>query len=80
MGLTIVNIKEDRIDFKFKFVDKYNFEISQSDGYLSVPRNINGILVYFGLENDFEDRLKSDSVRLSFKNMNDILKMFKQVY
>ena len=38
MGLTIVNINEGKTDFKFKFVDKYNFELTHSNGYLSVPR------------------------------------------
>ena len=80
MGLTIVNIDEGKTDFKFKFVDKYNFEITHSNGYLSVPRKANGILVIFGQENDFESRLMLEPERPSFKNMNDILIMFKKVY
>ena len=30
MGLTIVNIADNEVDFKFKFVDKYNFDITVS--------------------------------------------------
>lgn len=51
MGLTVVDIVENKVDFKFKFVDKYNFEISVSGGYVSVPRKQNGILVDIGLDN-----------------------------
>ena len=34
----------------------------------------------FGENNDFENRLKLEPERLSFRNMNDILIMFKKVY
>lgn len=80
MGLVIVNVKEDKIDFKFKLVDKYNFEVSVSNGFLSVPRKTNGILVDFGVKSDFDSRLSSVCERFSFRNMNDIHRMFKTVY
>ena len=53
MGLTVVNIVENQVDFKFKFVDKYNFDIAVSQGYVSVPRKQNGILIDFGKDFNF---------------------------
>ena len=38
MGLTIFNLVEERVDFKFKFIDKYNFDIGLSHGIVSIPR------------------------------------------
>ena len=80
MGLTVVDILQNKVDFKFKFVDKYNFEISVSNGIVSVPRKQNGILVDFGLDNEFDCQFMNESKKLSFKNMNDIKLMFKKVY
>ena len=66
MGLTIVNFLESRVDFKFKFVDKYNFDISVSNGFVAIPRKSNGVLIDFGLDNEFDCDRKSEAGRLVF--------------
>ena len=74
MGLTVVNLVENRVDFKFKFIDKYNFDVGISKGIVSIPRKHNGILIDIGL--DFEELDKYKSVngeeKFVFENMNDI--------
>ena len=59
MGLTVVNLLENQVDFKFKFVDKYNFDIAVSQGYVSVPRKQNGIVIDFGKDCNFLYKCKS---------------------
>ena len=82
MGLTIFNLVEERVDFKFKFVDKYNFDIGLSHGIVSVPRKQNGILIDFGMDMDELDKYKSvnGEEKFVFENMNDIRLMFSKVY
>ena len=82
MGLTVINLVESRVDFKFKFVNCYNFDVGISRGVVSIPRKQNGILIDIGL--DFEELNKYKSVngeeKFVFENMNDIRQMFSKVY
>ena len=82
MGLTVFNVVEKRVDFKFKFVDKYNFDISLSKGVVSLPRKQNGIIIDFGLDLDELDKYKSvnGEEKFVFENLNDIRLMFNKVY
>ena len=78
----MLNTSENKVDFKIKLRGKYNFEVSVSQGHVAIPRQQNGLLINFGCDNDFEERIRpiNGTNKLSFENMNDILAMFKKVY
>ena len=57
-GFVVVDMSSQVIDFKFRFVQNNNFELTVGCGFVAVPRLKNGILVEIG-DCDSNEHLKT---------------------